>query len=51
MIALLGRLSNYDGDGYETSLKECIRSASNFIWLVPSRLIRQMFVKFSGVEF
>ena len=46
VIALLGRLSNYDGDGYEASLKKCIRSASNFISLVPSRLIRQMFVNF-----
>ena len=35
----------------KTSLKKWIRAASNFIALIPSRLIRQMLANFGGVEF
>ena len=34
----------------KTSLKKWIRAASNFIALIPSRLIRQMLAYFFGVE-
>ena len=33
------------------SLKKGIRTASNFIALIPTRSIRQMLADFSGVEF
>ena len=49
IAVLVEILSNNYGDGYtKTSLKE-IRAASNFIALMPSRLIRQMLANFSGV--
>ena len=35
----------------KTSLKKWIRAASNFIALIPSRLIRQMLANVFGVEF
>ena len=35
----------------KTSLKKRIRAASNFVALIPSRLIRQMLTNFVGVEF
>ena len=35
----------------KTSLKKRIRAASDFIALIPSRLIRQMLANFCGVEF
>ena len=35
----------------ETSLKNWIHAASDFIVLIPSRLIRQMLINFFGVEF
>ena len=35
----------------KTSFKKWIRAASNFIALIPSRLIRQKLAIFSGVEF
>ena len=34
----------------KTSLKKWIRAASNFIALIPSRLIRQMLEYLFGVE-
>ena len=35
----------------KTSLKKWIRAASNFIALIPSRLIRQILANVFGVEF
>ena len=35
-----------DGDGYENVTKKWICAASNFIALIPSRLIRQMMANF-----
>ena len=43
---LLGNLRNDDGDGYENVTKKWICAASNFITLIPSRLIRQMMANF-----
>ena len=43
-FALIGCLSNDAGDGYRNA-------ASNFIALIPSRLIRQMLATFFGVVF
>ena len=43
--------SNNDGDGYKTSLKKWIRTASNFMALIPSGLLRQMLANVFGVEF
>ena len=35
----------------KTSLKKWIRTASNFVALIPYRLIRQMLAKFVEVEY
>ena len=43
----LGSLSNTGDDGYENvPYKKWIRAASNFIALIPCRLIRQMLAFF-----
>ena len=42
-----GSLSNDDGDVYEN----VVCAASNFIALIPSRLLSQMWVNFFGVGF
>ena len=47
----LSSLSDNDSAATQTSLKKWIRAASNFIALIPSHSIRQMWVIFSGVEF
>ena len=48
----LGSLSNNKGESAKkTSLKKCIRVASNFTTLIRSCLIRQMWANFFGVEF
>ena len=44
---LKGSLSNDDGDVYEN----VVCAASNFIALIPSRLLSQMLVNFFGVGF
>ena len=47
----VGSLSNNDGDSYENVIKKWIRAATNFIALIPSRLILQMLANVFGVEF
>ena len=42
-----GSLRNHDGDVYEN----VVCAASNFIALIPSRLLSQMLVNFFGVGF
>jgi len=50
-VVTIGSSSNNDGDGYENVTLKLNRVASDFIALIPSRLIREMLANAFVVEF
>ena len=48
-LEVIGPLSNNPATAKKTSVKKCVRAASNLM-RIPSRSIRQMLANFSGVK-